>query len=487
MKAWEELVIGVVASHPGWTRVLSQLGIPFREGDPSSAPIIALDGWPDGEVLRALEEGAVVLAAGVEDEGLLGPGVLSVVTRFHASEDGEPVSAPTLAWLYEGPGWGVVRRHEDRLVKGTHEPGVHALIHERRVGSGTLIATGVPLTKLLGAVGDRLRPITVDHPVTERVASVDTAGVEELLRAMVKRGVEAAGLPMVHLAAFPEGAPSVLIVRVDVDGDAQGRLAEIIRVADGCDLPLSIFLNGALTQDDPIPEIGPRHEVGQHGWEHNVFDTVEENRHNLRAGAAWVEKVTGRTVRSFVGPRGLWNVSLDRAMSDLGYRYGSEFGLAVDGLPFRTPAGVLQIPVHPYSPERAVTHAIETHTPPPSDESIRVHYLSTLRRHIARGRPVHVYGHPTRLGDAAATVLPDLAAGSRRRGVPALTLGAFAAWWERRARAGLRVHVQRRSGEVDVRFAGERLPLHGDVRVAARIRSTASAVSVAAAATAPEG
>jgi peptidoglycan/xylan/chitin deacetylase (PgdA/CDA1 family) len=453
--SWRDTTVGVVGEAPGWWRVLGQLGVPARQARPGEDAILVVEGSPEGEVMSALQRGAVVVASGVTGGGPLGPGTLMAISQVAPSAQAPVVVTPCLAWVYPAAGTGLVRRHEERLVKGDHEPGRYALLHERSVGAGTLIATGVPLTQLLTAVGDRLRAVGPCTTVTERIAAVDTAGVEELLRGMVTRAYRRADLPMVRAATFPDRARSVSILRVDVDGDPDGGLPRLLAAAERHDVPLSIFLNEQHTVGHHIPAIPMQHEVGQHGSVHNLFDDVDRNLANLQAGERWSQAVTGRTIRSFVGPRGLWNEALDRAIAQTGYDYSSEFSLAVDGLPFRTAAGVLQVPVHPYSPERAVVQAREEGRPVPSPTEIVDHYRATFMRHLCLGRPVHVYGHATELGKVADEVIGEIARLADRARVPHLTIGGFASWWAARERCGLRSRVHRRSGRVEVVFDGD--------------------------------
>ncbi len=109
-----------------------------------------------------------------------------------------------------------------------------------------------------------------------------------------------------------------------------------------------------------------------------------------------------------MAPRGLWNAALDRAMADLGHVYSSDFGLDIDSLPFFTPSGVLQIPVHPFSPERYAIYLEDAGLGPPGARAVIDHYVSALERQVASGRLAHLYGHPEILGRMAPAVLPEL-------------------------------------------------------------------------------
>lgn len=461
--AWLELGVGVVGDAPGWRRILTQLGIPYGDAVPDLGrwPVLVAEGVPSDAALRVVASGSAMVVSGLDDRGeLLGAAHLTTLTTIGVHPDpGHLSAAPCIARLYDRPGWGVARRHEDRLVKGAHELGVHRLVHEERFGRGWLVVSGVPLTMLITAVGDRLRRFAPGAKVTERVASVDKADLEAVLRRMVLRAFERLEIPVMHTLPYPGGADSVLIVRVDVDGDDDDDLSTMLAVADEHAVPLSIFFNGELTAPRDLVQPGTAHEVGHHGWVHNIFETLGENLDNLRRGERWLAGEMAGARRSFVGPRGLWNEALDRALAASGYDYSSEFGLSFDGLPFRTPAGVLQIPVHPYSPERAAVHASEVGSAQPTADSITRHYVRAIERQVASGQPAHLYGHPPLFGRLSAAVLPEMAATARRLRLPLLTLGGFAAWWQERETAGLRVRWHRRTGELVTAFRDGPFPV----------------------------
>src|SRR6201999_679043 len=134
---------------------------------------------------------------------------------------------------------------------------------------------------------------------------------------------------------------------------------------------------------------------------------------------------------------GLWNPALDRSMAALDHVYSSDFGLDFDSLPFFTDSGVLQIPVHPFSPERFAIHQEDAGLGPASSHAVLHHYLTALERQVALRRPAHLYGHPEVLGRMAHTVLPALFDAVARLNLPNMTLDAFARWWIERDRAEL--------------------------------------------------
>jgi peptidoglycan/xylan/chitin deacetylase (PgdA/CDA1 family) len=389
--------------------------------------------------------GPAVLGGGilVVDEAAGGDGVIpasertATVTGFEDPGWHTWVAAPGIVHLHEGAGGGELRVHEDRVVKHGLVQGRYPAVLHRRVGRGHIVWTGVPLTALLGAHGDRLRPVAPWSEVTERASSVDKAGVAETLAWMVHQAAQHAGLPIVRRAAWPGGAPSVFVLRVDVDGAFGDRARRLGEVAEAHGVRATFLLNRELIDRHP-GDLGSwldAHDVGQHADLHDLHDVLEDDRRNVAAGEAWVRGLTGRSPVGFVAPRGLWSPSLDRALAELGYRWSSDFGLATDLRPFRPTGPVLQVPVHAYSPERAVHWARENGRPAPGADDIRRHYLRHLDEQVRCQRPVHIYGHPEVLGEVAPAVLPPVIRRAEQAGLPKLTLAQLVSWWEQRERA----------------------------------------------------
>lgn len=471
----EEIRVGLYAADAatgGWRRILEQEGLPFAESAEPGWPVTVFEGVLPDWVEGYLSAGGVAVVSGApQAPGLLPPGVPALVHRFLPPGSSDYCEAPGIVRLFRGEGFGECRLHENRTVRDGNDPDRFPAVLSRRVGQGRVIFTGIPLTQLLSAAGDSLRRFSPYSDVTERVSSADRAGIADALVWMLRQGFRAAGLPYVRLARFPDGAPSVFLFRVDVDGLFGDRALRLARLTAEHGLRGSFFLNGSLCEQFPGDlEILPSgHEVGHHGYAHDVYDDVERNGQNLRQGAAWVEANVGVTPRSFVAPRGLWNDSLEQALLDRGYGYSSDFALDFDSLPFRTPKGLLQIPVHPYSPERASMFAHENGLPTPTPGAVLAHYRAVLHHQVRLGRPVHLYGHPEVLGAMAEDVLPPLFAEVAAAGVPSMTLGRFYDWWRAREQASLRIDLDRGAGEVRAALSdssyGVQALVHTDVAV----------------------
>lgn len=443
----------------GWVRLLEQERVAFVDAEEADAQVIlfaeGLPPWVEAYVSRG---GIAVVSGAPEADGLLPRGLVALIHRLVSPVDGKtPVEAPGLARLFPGRGFGSCRLHEDRLVKGGVDPDIYPVVLEKKLGTGALIFTGIPLTKLLASAGDSLRTFSPRTSVTERVCSIDKAQILDILLWMLRRAFHHLQVPYVRPARFPGGAPSVFVMRVDVDGVFGQRTRRIAEAAAEAGVRASFFFNGSLCEATP-GDIGAwvrSHEVGHHGYEHNVFPTVEENLANLRRGAEWVRNHVGVEPVGFVAPRGLWNDALDQALSEFGCGFSSDFAIDFDSLPFRTRSGILQIPVHPYSPERSTVHASESSLPPPAPEAVLRHYLQVIDDQVKWQRVAHIYGHPEVLGQMANTILPTIFAHVRRR-LRCLTLRDLARWWQQRESVGLSLEKDSSTGDLRITVRADR-------------------------------
>lgn len=460
--AYEEIKIGICTTGEdlrGWLRILRQEGLPHEITSQPVWPITVFSGTlPDWFESYVSDGGTAVVSGAPDAPDLLGPSVFSLIHRFVPPDVERSCYAPGMVRLFRGPGDGQCWLHENRKVRNGNAPDLFPAVLTHAMGAGRIVYTGIPLTLLLGAAGDCLRRFSPYTEVSERVASVDKAEVADTLVWMLMKAFRLAGVPYARPARYPNGTRSVFILRVDVDGAFGGQARRLADVAARYGVRASFFFNAARCQEDPgdlaVRSWPGDHEIGQHCYTHDVFEGMDANLENLRLGSQWVEHTLGVEPRSFVAPRGLWNEALDEALASMPYPYSSDFGLDFDSLPFRTPSGVLQIPVHPFSPERAFVYAEEHGLPAPTAEAIGGYYMSALRWQILRRRPAHFYGHPERLGAMAEQVLPPMFELAEAESLPILTLAEFCDWWTRRESTNMEMAFDPGTGKLRVSVLG---------------------------------
>jgi peptidoglycan/xylan/chitin deacetylase (PgdA/CDA1 family) len=443
----------------GWARVLRQDRLPWDPVEGPDWPIVIFDGALPSWCGDFVERGGVAVITGApRADALLGPSTTATLNRFRPPvRDGE-AAMPCLARVFDGTGGGEVRLHENRKARNGNLADVRPAVLTRAHGKGWLIYTGLPLAEHLAAVGDSLRVFTEASNLSERVATVDKAAIADTMTWMLGQAFAKLGVPFVRIARYPQAARSVFLFRVDVDGLFGRNCRTIAEVAEAHGIRGSFYFNASLCRAHPgdlSRDWLGSHEIAHHADTHDLFDSVEENRANLLRGMSWVERQLGERTTGYVAPRGLWNGALDQAMAELGHIYSSDFGLDFDSLPFFTPAGVVQIPVHPFSPERFAIHQEDAGLGPPSGNAVLHHYLSALERQVAQRRPAHLYGHPEVLGRMAHAVLPDLFGAVARLGLPTMTVAAFADWWIERDKADLTLSIDDASGTLAIETTGD--------------------------------
>lgn len=472
-----ELVAGIYRSDgetsPGWERVCEREKLPYRIVNEPEGPLTLIEGAaPEGfgEYLRG---GGVAIVTGarpdqlpfsVDDRGT------ARITRARFPLEGmREVRIPALVRLFRGPGWGEFRQHEKRITKHGISNDRFPLVLRREVGDGVCYFSGVPLTRLLTVMGDTLRPFGPFTEVTERICGVDKALIARILVWSLRRGFRDAGVPYPHLWYFPGGAEGVFMFRVDVDGVYGDHLHRLSEVGRRIDLPLSVFLNKQMSssEQDRLKQIDPIHEIGNHADVHNLFDSVKNNRENIRRAEDWIRELGLSTEGGFVAPRGMWNQALGEALEREGYEYSGDFSLQFHGFPYfpriqGSRSSVLQIPPHPYSVERAVIHHEQHGKPPPRAEDVLNHFLDHADYAFRNRLPVVLYSHPEHFGPIAPEVLPGLKEEIRGWGARIATHREYSDWWKKRDGVSLSCEYDPDNGTLKV---SRSLPESVDLRV----------------------
>jgi peptidoglycan/xylan/chitin deacetylase (PgdA/CDA1 family) len=306
-------------------------------------------------------------------------------------------------------------------------------------------------------LGDNLRRLGEHTEITERTTDVDKWKVADILVHMLGRAFTLAELPKVRLGRFPQGARSVFIFRVDVDGTFGDHLRQLRDASLEFGIPTAFFLNRSLCEGDEelLTTLRAPLEVGNHGEVHNLFDDLESNLTNVRRCEEWLDAIGLEHGPWYAAPRGMWNFALAAALDELGFEFSSDFGVDTDGLPFFPRLGgkrlnALQLPVHAYSPERARRFAQENGLPEPGPEDVLEYFKEVAEDKIERSLPVYFYAHPEVFGPMASAVLGELAALAREKGIPILSLSEYAAFWRRRDRVKFAATLNRTKNVVTV-------------------------------------
>lgn len=443
-----QLRAGIYPSrHPeqtdGWRILCEQEKTPhFLTTERPDCPVLLCEGETPIWLPDYLQEGGIAVLSGMHPEELPFPtdyiGTAALEFADLTELDCGTPRIASLVPVYAGSGLGLLRLHESRKIKCGLHPDEYPAIVWQSVGKGGCWYTGIPFSELICALGDTLRRTTPDSDFTERITSVDKHLLLRAMRELLIRSYGKRGLPYVYLHYYPGNYQSVFVFRVDIDGIYGDHLRRISDAAKKAGIRVTFYTNKSLCEPEAerLRDIDPIHDIGCHADVHNLFTTQEENFRNVHDCRAWMKELGIDYTTGFVAPRGMWNFALNRALEEDGVTYTSDFGYAVFGLPFYpydhgTRMAVKQLPVDPFSTERAVAKAEEEGTALP-EGSVADYFCRSVRRQAEAGLPVILYSHPQHFGLLAKETFPRLAEAVRALPLWHATMGELDAWWQKR-------------------------------------------------------
>ncbi len=423
----------------GWRILCEQEKTPFHLTDDPDCPVLLCEGKTPEWLETYLAEGGIAVLSGVRPEDLpFEPepvGLASLESADLTELGAGRARIQSLVQVYGGQGAGRLCLHEKRKIKCGMHPDEYPAVLWRKVGSGGCFYTGIPFSELICALGDTLRQTPEGSDYSERVTAVDKHLLLRAMRRLLAEAFWKRNLPYVFLHYYPEDYRSAFVFRVDVDGVYGSRLERISAAAKKAGVRVSFYVNQVLCQEegDRLGDIDGSHEIGCHAREHNLFTAEEENYFNVRDCRSWMRDLGLRVGSGFVAPRGMWNFALNRALAKEGIEYTSDFGYCVYGLPFYPydhgrRMAVKQIPVDPFSAERAYTKAEEEGTML-SDEYVADRFCQAVRRQYELGMPIVLYSHPQYFGRLAEKTFPRLMEELAGRKIWHATMAELNNWW----------------------------------------------------------
>ncbi len=461
-----KIFVGVHASvseDSGWWRVIEQEKIPFVRVEGADAPIILFEESTPSWVSEYVENGGTAVGVGARpstvDFDHVYCGECCVQSVQTGVDDIGTIELPCVASLFAGDGLGEFRMHQNRLTKGNIRNGRFPIIIRKKLGRGNLFYTGLPLTRLLMVVGDRLRTFAESQPITERVTFIEKWKISRLLVWLLQTAFHVSGFPYVQLWYYPKGMDTAFSFRIDGDGLFGENLDMILQAADSVSLPLTIFLNREMCSEESsrFSSISASHYVGNHAHIHNLFDTQEENMRNIKECEVWLDSIGIAHGPWFAAPRGMWNFALGLSLEELGFDFSSDFGYDIDSFPFfprfrGRKMNLLQIPIHPYSVERDSIFCDEQGRLAPTATSVLA-YFTKMKDFLAhRHLPINYYSHPEVFGPMAAQILPSLVRIIREDpSTIEWSLPEFASWWKQRDVSSINCDYDQSTGGLALR------------------------------------
>lgn len=424
----------------GWKILCEQEKVPFIVTSQPDCPIIVFDSDTPDWFAEFMTAGGIGIVTDCH------PDILPFNAEYAGDASIENVDLTELGSglarvqcitrLYCGKGYGKIRVHEQRISKAGITQDEFPVFLYASYGKGGCFFTGLPLSRLVMALGDTLRKTTSFSDFSERVVSVDKHHLLKAMREILIMAFHQRELPYIYLDYYPSGYQSSLAFRIDVDGVFGENLINISTSAVENGFRLTIFANKSLCQadEDFLRRIHPEHEIGNHADVHNLFTDYGANLKNIQECQNWLSHLGIENKKLFSAPRGMWNYSLHQALQDLGYLYTSDFGVGIAGFPFfpyirdvRSPT--LQIPVNPFSAERAAIWMLDTEKKDISAEYIAASYIKIIEENYHQGYPIILYSHPEKFGLIAEYVFQRINKEIEKMNLWKTSLTQFAYWW----------------------------------------------------------
>jgi peptidoglycan/xylan/chitin deacetylase (PgdA/CDA1 family) len=424
---YQSLAIGITRQMPGWSILLSQIGISGRNvlwnmlqpehyaavivsDDPSRSEREALEGY-----LRA---GGAILDAG----------------GFLESLEPERFARARLGTIYgsaDEPVFTASRIIDIGRSGRVHDRAEHLgrRIYLGEHGGGFIAQLPFDPDALVRESGSRRRQFHSPGRALpdEVVSEVSKGEIGYIVERSLQWLLAQRSLPFLQLWRFPGRARSIFSFRIDSDYGTARELTDLHRTASAYGIRPSWFIHVEPQQGMlDLFRSFEGDELALHAWRHRTFDSYETNAANI-AEANAVLRAAGIEPRGFAAPLGRWNPGLARAVEEEGFEYSSEFALDYDDLPFLPwnvwrQSSVLQIPIHPVS----IGNFIRVKA---SDAEMIAYYNAVIDRKLAAAEPVILYGHP---GHGRLEVIDAIFRRMSREDVPNMTMGEYAQWWRSR-------------------------------------------------------
>jgi peptidoglycan/xylan/chitin deacetylase (PgdA/CDA1 family) len=459
---YEPVHRSMFTNNTGWKILCEQEKMPFTVTSQPECPIIAFDGDLPEWFAQFIADGGIGIVTDCYPDLLPFEaeyvGDASVENIDLRELGGSLTRVQSIVRLYRGDGYGKINIHEKRLSKNDVTQDEFPVFLYKSYGKGWCFFTGLPISRLVMALGDILRPTASFSNFTERVVSVDKHYLLRAMREIVIKAFHKRGLPYVYLSYYPDDYQSAFAFRIDLDGIFGKNLINISRSALENGFKLTFFANKSLCKEEEelIRMIDCEHEIGNHADIHNLFTDYDSNFRNIQECQNWLSNLGIKNSKIFAAPRGMWNYSLHQALENLGYLYTSDFGAGISGFPFfpyinGVKSSTLQIPINPFSAERAAIWSQEMENREINADYVAGFFIQTIEENYQQGYPVILYSHPQNFGSMANYVFEQINRKISNMNIWKTTLTNFADWWFKRDKVDYYVEYDQSTNKIMIK------------------------------------
>ena len=268
---------------------------------------------------------------------------------------------------------------------------------------------------------------SVKEPPTERLSKVSKGSVYHFIRSVLEHLYHVRDLPFVTLWNFPGDEQNIFLFRIDTDYGTPEQVDLLYKTLKQNEIRGTWFVETKSAENwiDKYSSF-ENQEIGLHCYRHRIFNSYKKNYENLNHGLQILETAE-IFPKGIAAPFGEWNKLYDKAISDLGLIYSSEFSYSYDSFPqFSSSKNytseILQIPVHPISFGR-LNRAGYT------DNEMLNYFLDVIEKKTSLNEPVILYTHPA---EDRHDVMEKIFNKIDQLNLTSLTFSQYAEWWKRR-------------------------------------------------------
>lgn len=457
-----KLNITITAASPAWALLLDQIGIPWEvlgssRTDPRSTAVWIVSRENCAEHREALQQYLTVGGAAMMEAD-------TAKALF-----GIPVQRRYLQYIYAEADaiFGnipVSDIHRLSLVPADaahlSRQGGKPIIAVSAIGKGRILIlpSGFIDTALdYGTRRVNFPPGNGERFPSERVARIGKHGIRRVIQMGLRHLFHYRGFPFVHLSPFPRAETGLFAFRIDTDFGERKDIDKLYQLCREYKIPASWFVEtrSAESRLSQFAEMKAQ-EIAYHCYRHRIFPGYKRNKADFQSGLALLKQNAIQPV-GYAAPYGEWHPALGALVEEYDFRYSSEFSLGFDDLPFYPYLNghfskVLQIPIHPISVGRLRWARF-------SEAQMIAYYLNRLTEKVNAREPAIFYHHP---GQQRWAVFESLFREVQEQSLPAISLGDYAEWWNKRQAFSWHAHLNKDKIEIEYGSFGKEIAAIAD-------------------------
>jgi len=415
-----------------WEAVLNQLGIradivkPGQLAEPGEIPLIIAskkDPFFNNTIDWYLNNGGAVLTEADTAAAMFGIKAKHRAIKYIFSKEDE---------IFKTEGICDINRNCLIAANANHLPDQNGnnTVLAAKINKGMLV---VLPSGFISLIGDRrikrknFYSLYGQKETNERVSTVSKGMVIHIIRNALEFLYHSRELPYVSLWHFPDGRENIFAFRIDTDFVSRENLQEFYKIINRTGLKATWFVETKSAESFLCDfKSFNNQEIALHCYRHRVFHSYSSNLNQIKSGLNLLKENNIKKC-GFAAPYGEWNKSLEKAITDLGFCYSSEFGYIYDSLPvFPVSAGntftALQVPIHPVSQGRL-------HWGGHNSGQMVQYFQNVFAQKASLHDPMIIYAHPSELRFG---VMEKIIENGLSYNFVNLTFKEYAGWWKKR-------------------------------------------------------